>query len=58
MLILFIFLCLLAAAGLGGAWYAYRIAFYSPKKDRDKINPLRGKNLTAMYWKSTGCFNS
>ena len=45
MLILFIFLCLLAAAGLGGAWYAYRIAFYSPKKDRDKINPLEGEKF-------------
>lgn len=37
-----IILCLLAAIGLGGAYYAYRIAFYSPPQDREKITPLEG----------------
>ncbi len=36
-------LCLLAVFGLGGAYYAYRIAFYSPRKDRDRIKPLEGE---------------
>jgi len=40
---LFILLCLLAAVGLGGAYYAYRIAFYSPMKERDKIAPIEGE---------------
>ncbi len=32
-----IILCLLAAVLLGGAYYAYRIAFFSPSKDRERI---------------------
>lgn len=31
-----ILLCIVAAALLGGAYYAYRIAFYAPMKDREK----------------------
>lgn len=38
-----VLLCLLAAIGLGGAYYAYRIAFYSPMKDRDQIKPIKGE---------------
>ena len=40
---LLIILCLLAAIGLGGAYYAYRIAFYSPKEGRDQIKPIQGQ---------------
>lgn len=38
-----IILCLLAAIGLGGAYYAYRAAFYSPMKGRDQIKPIKGE---------------
>ena len=38
MTFLLIFLCLLLLIALGGGYYAYRVAFYSPKKDRDKIS--------------------
>ena len=33
-----IFICLAAVILLTGSYYAYRIAFYSPPKDREKIN--------------------
>lgn len=39
---LYILLCILLLAIFGGAYYAYRIAFYSPTKDRKKIPPARG----------------
>lgn len=32
-----VLLCIVLAVLLGGAYYAYRIAFYSPKKDRERI---------------------
>lgn len=37
---------LIVAAGitLGGAYYAYRIAFFSPTKNREKIPQVRGAN--------------
>lgn len=41
-MILLFLLCLLAAAGLGGAWYAYRIAFFSPMNDREKKPSVEG----------------
>ena len=41
-MIFLILLCLLAACGLGGAWYAYRRAFYSPEKGREEIKPIQG----------------
>ena len=38
---IFIFLLiLLAAALLGGAFYAYRVAFYSPKEGRDQVRKI------------------
>lgn len=37
-----VILCLLAAAVMGGAYYAYRIAFYSPMKDREQMKPIKG----------------
>lgn len=40
---LFVFLCLLAGICLGGAYYAYRIAFYSPVKGRDQFTPVTGE---------------
>ena len=33
-----VFICLAAVILLTGSYYAYRIAFYSPPKDREKIN--------------------
>lgn len=38
-----ILICLLAAVCLGGAWYAYRRAFYSPRKGRGEIKPIKGE---------------
>lgn len=40
---LLVILCLLAAVGLGGAYYAYRVAFFSPKEGRDQIKPIKGQ---------------
>ena len=34
---------LIAAVFLGGAYYAYRVAFYSPRKDRGKSTPIVGE---------------
>lgn len=39
---LYILVCIVLAVIFGGAYYAYRIAFYSPNKDRDKIPPAKG----------------
>lgn len=39
---LYILICGLLAVVFGGAWYAYRIAFYSPSKDREKIPGIEG----------------
>lgn len=36
-------LILLAAAVLGGAYYAYRVAFFSPKENRERIPSTSGK---------------
>lgn len=36
-MILILLLCILAAAILGGAYYAYRIAFFSPAENRDRV---------------------
>lgn len=38
MIVFLILLCVIVAAGLAGGYYTYRIAFYSPKKGRDKIS--------------------
>jgi len=40
---LLVLLCLLAAVFLGGAYYAYRVAFYSPMKGRDQVKPIKGE---------------
>lgn len=40
---LLILFCLLAAIGLGGAYYAYRVAFFSPKEGRDQVKPIKGE---------------
>lgn len=34
---IYLIICLLIAIIFGGAYYAYRLAFYSPTKDREKI---------------------
>lgn len=39
---LLIILCLLIAILLGGAYYAYHVAFYSSKENRGEIKPLQG----------------
>lgn len=41
-MILLLILCLLLAIVLGGSYYTYRIAFFSPKKDRDRIPAHNG----------------
>lgn len=50
-MIFLILLCIIAAVFLGGAYYAYRIAFFSSMKDRDRVpspkeaqyDPYRGE---------------
>lgn len=39
---IYILICILLAVIFGGAYYAYRIPFYSPKKDREKIPAVTG----------------
>lgn len=40
---LYILICILLAVVLGGAYYSYRIAFYSPQKDREIIPEIKGE---------------
>lgn len=40
---IYILLCVILAIIFGGAYYAYRIAFYSPNKDREKIPEVKGE---------------
>lgn len=42
-MILYITACILLLVLLGGAYYAYRIAFYSPNRDRDRMPSTSGK---------------
>lgn len=39
----YILVCILIAVVFGGAYYAYRLAFYSPSKDREKIPEVKGE---------------
>lgn len=41
-MLIYLIVCLLLAILFGGAYYAYRIAFYSPAKDREKIPSTQG----------------
>lgn len=36
-MILLVIVCIVLAIVLGGSYYAYRVAFFSPKKDRERI---------------------
>jgi len=40
---LYILLCIVLAVIFGGAYYAYRIPFYSPNKNREAIPEVKGK---------------
>lgn len=39
-MILYIFVCILLSAVLGGAYFAYRRAFYSPMEGREEVKPI------------------
>ena len=43
-MILYILVCLVLAVLIGGAYYAYRISFYSPMEGRDTIKPVTNPN--------------
>lgn len=45
-MILYILICLVLAVIFGGSYYAYRIAFYSPTKDREKIPEVTDPHYT------------
>ena len=45
-MILYILICLVLAIIFGGSYYAYRIAFYSPTKDREKIPEVTDPHYT------------
>ena len=53
LLLLFLILAIL----LGGGYYAYRIAFYSPKKGRDIIHSPRGSQYDAYREEMSRIFN-
>lgn len=40
---LYLVVCIILAVIFGGAYYSYRLAFYSPNKDREKIPEVKGK---------------
>lgn len=40
-MIVYLIVCIILAVVFGGAYYAYRIAFYSPTKDREKIPEIK-----------------
>lgn len=40
-MIIYLIVCIILAILFGGAYYAYRIAFYSPTKDREKIPEIK-----------------
>ena len=40
-MLLYVLVCLVLAVIFGGSWYAYRMAFYSPNKDREKIPEVK-----------------
>ena len=42
-MVFLILLCLVAAVGLTGAFYAYRTAFYSPMKGRGEVKSIKGE---------------
>lgn len=46
---LIILLCIVLAVLLGGGYYAYRIAFFSPMKDREKIPSAEGSVYEAYF---------
>ena len=43
---IYILLCLALVVIFGGAYYAYRLAFYSPSKDREKIPEVNDPHYT------------
>lgn len=43
-MIFVVILILTAAVALGGSWYAYRKAFYSPMEGRGEVKPVKGEN--------------
>lgn len=46
-MILYLIVCVVAAVLLGGAYYAYRVAFFSSKNGRDKIPTVDGPQYDA-----------
>ena len=43
-MVFLILLCLALAAALGGGYYAYRVAFWSPRKNREELPVHKGKH--------------
>lgn len=43
-MIFVVILILLTLTALGGSWYAYRKAFYSPMEGRGEVKPVKGEN--------------
>ena len=41
-MVLYFLICILLAVLFGGAYYAYRVAFFSPMDNRDRIPPTKG----------------
>ena len=57
-MIILILLCIVLAVMLGGAYYAYRIAFYSPKKGRGRIPSHRDGQYTPYQEEMSRIFHN
>lgn len=53
----YILVCILLAVIFGGAYYAYRIAFYSPNKNREAIPEIKGKEYEPFKPLFSGMFH-
>lgn len=56
-MIFLLILCVLLAIVLGGSYYAYRVAFFSPKKDRERIPTHSGRQYDPYREEITRIFN-
>lgn len=54
----FILLLIIAAVVLGGSYYAYRIAFFSPAEGRDKIPEIQGETYEPYRERLTEMFRT
>ena len=54
----YILVCVVLAVVFGGAYYAYRMAFYSPNKNREEIPEIKGKEYEPFKPLFSGMFHN